>query len=142
MPENFIWIPNCQDWGGYTDRHVVLCKNTVEPYLNILNNLVLRSNDFFMKMKTYYQWNLEKLIKLNIQQNNVLHIVKEFPYVMYTVRNVNGSSSWVYGLGEYSNELGYYIKYMEEYEKSSYYKNEFENSGLQIDDYYKKCISQ
>jgi hypothetical protein len=142
MPENFIWIPNCQGWGGYTDRHAVLCKNTIEPYLNILNNLVLRSNDFFMKMKNYYEWNLEKLIKLNIQQNNVLHIVKEFPYVMYTVRNVNGPSSWVYGLGEYSNELGYYIKYMEEYEKSSYYKNEFENSGLQIDDYYTKCISQ
>ena len=93
-----------------------------------------------MKMKNYYEWNLEKLIKFNLDQNNAGHLIKHFPYVMYTVRNINGSSSWIWGLGQYSHELGYYIKYQGEYDKSTYYKNEFEKLGMPIDEFYKLKI--
>ena len=136
MNDNCIWIPDCEHYGGYTDRHVVLSKNNIESYLNILNNLVLRSNEYFMKMKHKGGWNLEKLIKFHLEQNNVLHLVKEFPYVMYSVRNINGTTRW--SIGDYSKELKCYIKYKSEYNKSSYYKNEFEKSGLSIDEFYKK----
>jgi hypothetical protein len=138
MNENCIWIPDCEDYGGYTDRHVILSKNNIESYLNIFNNFVLRSNEYFMKMKNKSNWNLEKLIKFHLEQNNVLHLVKEFPYIMYSVRNINGSTRWSYG--NFSNELGYYIKYLSEYNKSSYYKNEFEKSKLTIDEFYKKIL--
>ena len=106
--------------------------------LNILNNLVLRSNNYFMKMKTRSNWNLEQLIKFHLEQNNVLHLVKEFPYVMYAVRNINGSTRW--SQGNFSDKLGYYIKYQSEYDKSSYYKDEFEKSGLTIDEFYKNIF--
>lgn len=138
MNENCIWIPDCENYGGYTDRHVVLSKNNIESYLNIFNNFVLRSNEYFMKMKDRGNWNLEQLIKFHLEQNNVLHLVKEFPYVMYSVRNINGTTRWAQG--NYSNELGYYIKYQSEYDKSSYYKNEFEKSGLTIDEFYKNIF--
>ena len=139
MNNNCIWIPDCEHYGGYTDRHVVLSKNNIESYLNILNNLVLRSNEYFMKMQSRSNWNLEKLIKFHLEQNNVLHLVKEFPYVMYSVRNINGTTRW--SQGNYSDKLGYYIKYQSEYDKSSNYKNEFEKSGLTINEFYKKYIS-
>lgn len=139
MNEHNIWIPDCEYYGGYTDRHVILSKNHVEPYLNILNNLVLMSNKYFMKMKNINDWNLEKLIKFHLDQNNVLHLVKEFPYIMYAVRNINGNTRWV--LGNYSNDLGYYIKYKSEYDKSTYYKQHFNNLKLSIDDFYKKYIN-
>jgi len=139
MDETRIWIPDSEHYYGYTDRHVVLSKYNVEQYLNILNNLVLRSNEFFMKMKYNTIWNLEQLIKFNLEQNCVLNTVVEFPYVMYSVRNINGSTRW--SAGKYSNEYGYYIKYNTEYDKSSYYKNEFEKSGLTIDEFYKNvCL--
>jgi hypothetical protein len=138
MNENCIWMPDCEHYGGYTDRHVVLSKNNVETYLNILNNLVLRSNEYFMKMKDRCNWNLEQLIKFHLEQNNVLHLIKEFPYVMYSVRNINGTTRWQQG--NYSNKLGYYIKYQNEYDKSSYYKNEFKKTGLNIDEFYKQYI--
>jgi len=134
MNENCIWIPDCEHYGGYTDRHVVLSKNNIVQYLNILNNLILKSNEYFIKMQNYQNWNLEQLIKLHLEQNNVLHLVKEFPYIMYSVRSINGSTRWTPGV--YSNELGYNIKYCTEYNKSTYYKNEFENSGLIIDEFY------
>ena len=138
MNENCIWIPDCEHYNGYTDRHVVLSKNNIEPYLNILNNLVLRSNEYFMKMKCHSNWNVERLIKFNFEQNNLLHLVKEFPYVMYSVRNINGNTRWSKGI--YSKELGYYIKYQSEYDKSLFYKNEFEKSGSTIDEFYKQYI--
>jgi hypothetical protein len=138
MDENYIWIPDCEHYLGYTDRHVVLSKNNVEFYLNILNNLILRSNEYYMKMKNYNNWNLEQLIKFNLEQNNVAHLVREFPYIMYSVRNTNGSTRWTIGI--YSDELGYNIKYQSEYHKSSYYKNEFEKSGITIDEFYKQYI--
>ena len=42
--------------------------------------------------------------------------------------------------GNYSDILGYYIKYQSEFDKSSNYKNEFEKSGLTII-YKKKFIN-
>lgn len=134
LNETNIWIPDCENYGGYTDRHVILSKNTIVPYLNILNNIVVRSNEYFMKMKNFHEWNLEKIIKFNLEQNNVLHLVKEFPYIMYSVRNINGTTRW--SVGNYSNELGYYIKYQSEYDKSSYYKNKYKKSNLHINNFY------
>jgi hypothetical protein len=139
MNEDNIWIPNCEHYGGYTDRHVCLSRNNIECYLNILNNLVLRSNDYFNKMKFKIDWNLEKLIKFHLEQNNVLHLVKEFPYVMYAVRNINGTTRW--SLGSYSNKFGYYIKYPTEYNLSTDYKDQFDISNLSIDDFYKRLIN-
>ena len=138
MNENNIWIPDAEHYGGYTDRHVVLSQNNIISYLNILNNIVLRSNEYFIKMKLYNEWNLEQLIKFHLQQNNIEHLVKEFPYIMYSIRNINGNTRWTNGI--YSNELGYYIKYYNEYNKSNYYKNLFDTSNLSIDEFYKKHI--
>lgn len=138
MNDNCIWIPDCEHYGGYTDRHVVLSKNNIESYLNILNNLVLRSNEYFIKM-IHNTWNLEQLIKFHLEQNNVLHLVKEIPYIMYSVRSINGTTRW--SQGYYNEELGYYIKYSNEYDRSSYYKIQFEKSGLTIDEFYKKIYS-
>ena len=134
LNKKYIWIPDCEHYGGYTDRHAILSKNNIVAYLNILNNFVLLSNKYFIKMKNKNEWNLEKLIKFHLKQNKVLHRVKEFPYIMYSVRNINGSTRWSQGI--YSNELGYYIKYKTEYNKSSYYKKKFEKYGLSIDDFY------
>lgn len=135
MSDN-IWIPDSEQYGGYTDRHVILSKNTIVPYLNIFNNMVIRSNEYFMNM-IIKDWNLEQLIKMHLEKNNVIHLVKEFPYIMYSVRNINGTSRWAQG--DFSPELGYYIKYSTEYSKSCFYKNLFQQSGLTIDEFY-KCL--
>ena len=135
MNKSNIWIPNCEHYGGFTDRHVVLSQTNIIPYLDIFNNFVLKSNSYFMKMKMKTDWNLEKVIKFHLEQNNVLHLVKEFPYIMYSVRNINGSTRW--SGGNYSDIHGYYIKYPSEFDISTHYKNEFEKSRLPISYFYK-----
>jgi len=138
MNKNNIWIPDGEDYGGYTDRHAVLSNHTIIPYLNILNNLVHRSNEFFICMSIPRELNLEKIIKLNLSKNDVDKDVRSFPYVMFSVRNINGSTRWTKGF--FCEELGYFIKYPNEHIKSSFFKKEFELSGLNIDDYYRKYL--
>ena len=46
LNENYIWIPDGEHYGGYTDRHVVLSKNNIEVYLNILNFHFLQIVDY------------------------------------------------------------------------------------------------
>jgi len=139
MNSNCIWIPNAEHYGGYTYRHAILSKTTIVPYLNILNCLFERSNNYFMKMKSYTEWNLEKLIRFHLEENKIDHLVREFPYVMYTVRSPTGSTRWE--KGTFSKELGYCIKYPSEFDKSEYYKTLFESSGLSIDAFYQKIIT-
>jgi hypothetical protein len=138
MDEKNIWIPDSEYYGGYTDRHVILSNDNIESYLNILNNMVLKSNEYFMKMKIKENWNLEQLIKFNLKENNVLFLVKQFPYIMYSVRNINGTTRWQ--KGTFSKKLGYYIKYESEYKSSLYFKDLFVKSKLTIDEFYKKMI--
>lgn len=140
LNEKYIWVPNGEHYYGYTDRHVILSPNNIENYLNILNNMVLKSNEYYMKMKmkNIDNWNLEQLIKFNIEQNNVLHLVKEFPYVMYSVRNKNGTTRW--RGGDYSDIHGYYIKYQSEYDKSTDYVKLYKKHNITIDSFYRRFI--
>jgi hypothetical protein len=134
-----IWIPNSEHYGGYTDRHAILSNTNIIQYLNVLESLILQSNDYYTKMETHQNWNLEQLIKFHLQQNNTLHLVREFPYIMYAVRNIDGSTRWAQG--QYSEEHGYYIKYHTEYDKSTYYKSKYNDSGRTIDEFYSSEIN-
>ena len=155
LSEDNIWIPDAESYEGFTDRHVVLTRNFVEPYLNILETMITKSNEYFMKMSHYhnyqnfiFHWNLERLIYFHLREHGLLPLVKEFPYVMYTVRPINGSSSWTYGMGEFSQEHNCYIKYRGEYERSKIYKELFsqfsllkrENRDINIDTFCKFLI--
>jgi len=84
-----IWIPDYEHYDGYTDKHAILSKTNIKSYLNILNNMVQKSNEYYMKMKNINKnnWNIEQLIKFHLEQNNVINLIKEFPYIMYTCRN-------------------------------------------------------
>jgi hypothetical protein len=138
MDPKYIWIPNGEHYGGYTDRHVILSKSNIETYLNIFNNFVFRSNEYFTKMENKTDWNLEKLIKFHLEQNNVADLVKWMPYIMYSVRNINGTTRW--SSGNFSKQLGYYIKYHTEYNQANNFKQQFEVSKLTIDDFYKNYL--
>ena len=125
LTADHVWIPDEEWYGGYTDRHAVLTRDTVEPYLNIFNNMVLRSHTYYTKMKAYNNWNLERLIRFHLVENGINHLVKAFPYVMYSVRGNNGTTRWSVGI--YNDALGYNIKYKSEYDRPFYYKAKWDD---------------
>jgi hypothetical protein len=139
LNENFLWFPNEEHYGGYTDRHIILSKKNIIEYLNIFNTMVIKSDQYYNKMIFCKIWNLERCIKFHLEECGSINKIKEFPYIMYAVRGINGSTRW--STGEYNNELGYFIKYHSEYNKSLYYKNLFNNSNKSINDFYLNLIN-
>jgi hypothetical protein len=138
LNERYIWIPDSEDYNGLCDRLVVLSKYNIEKYINILENFYKKSNKYYQNIENETMWNMERILKMNLEENNIIHLVRRFPYISYCVRNLNGSTR--YSPGYYNNDLGYYIKYHTEYEKSNYYKNNFTDSGLSIYQFYKEKI--
>ena len=130
----YIYIPNSEHYGGYTDRHTILSKNNIIQYLDIFNCFVLKSNDYFNKMKLHQKWNLEQVIKFHLKQHSLINYVKEIPYIMYSVRSENIATRG--GIGTFNEKLGYYIKYHSEYNISTMYKLLYENSNITIDEFY------
>lgn len=148
MDNKYIWIPDSEHYGGYTDRHAVLSKENIHCYLDILTNITIRSFEYYTGMLFHNEWNLEQLIRYHLYKNNAMGSIREFPYVMYSVRSPNGTTRW--STGEFSENFGYYIKYQSEFDKSSYYKEQFNKYKseecnlyyLNIDNFYKKFIKK
>lgn len=138
LSKDAIYIPNGELYSGVTDRHVILPKKFVVAYLNILNNMVSQGAKYYEEMVVCQPLNLEQLIKLHLTQNNVFQFVKLFPYVMYTVRPVGGSTRWSSGV--YSKEHGYFIKYPEEHHTAQIHQRAFKKGRCSLDDFYKQRI--
>ena len=111
-----IWIPDGEAYGGVTDRHAVLSSKHLVPYLNIADPILVHTDRLFNEMKHYSEWNLEKFIYFMLGAQGLAEDINYFPYCMYSVRAREGSTSWTRGV--WSDELGYYIKYPEEYASS------------------------
>lgn len=138
LSENHIYIPNGEGYGGITDRHVILPKKFLISYLDILNKMVTHGNEYYTKMRSHKNWNLEQFIKFHLLESSVWNQVQFFPYIMYSVRSEEGTTRW--STGTYSSKHGYYIKYLSEYKLALHNRLLFEKERRSLDDFYKAHI--
>ena len=113
LNSNYIWIPNEEKYGGYTDRHAILSRKNLYDYLNLIEPILLEPNILYEKMKSKNNWNLEKYIKFHLDQKGYSNKVRFFPYIMYSVRNNKIKTK--YNPGRYSYRHKFFIKYFKEY---------------------------
>ena len=113
LKSNYIWIPNGEKYGGYTDRHAILSKENIYDYLNLLEPILKEPDKLFDLMKIKNNWNLERYIKFYLNKKGYSKKVKFFPYVMYSVRN--NKIKTTFRPGKYSVKHKYFIKYFKEY---------------------------
>lgn len=113
LNSNYIWMPNEEKYGGYTDRHAILSKNNLYDYLNLIEPILLEPNILYDKMKSKKDWNLEKYIKFYLDQKGYSKKIRFFPYIMYSVRN--NKIKTIYRPGRFSYKHKYFIKYFKEY---------------------------
>jgi hypothetical protein len=109
----FIWIPNGEDYGGYTDRHIVVNAEDLISVLSISDSIVEDPDELFSQMSFQSQWNLEKFIKFSFARAGIVKKVRRYPYTMYSVRSIDGHTRW--SEGKYASMYHYYIKYDDEY---------------------------
>lgn len=113
LDEQYIWIPYGEDWGGYTDRHIILNKNDLKYALDLIRRILIDTDQLFEEMKFYDQWNIEQYLKYHMIKSGVSHRVKRYPRSMFTVRGNNDKTRWAYG--EFNELLQCYVKYQNEY---------------------------
>ncbi|MBN2432794.1 MAG: hypothetical protein JXQ27_15065 [Acidobacteria bacterium] len=109
----YIWIPDGEDYGGYTDRHLIAHRSDILPVLSVADRILTEPEALYTEMAHCTNWNLERFIKFSFTSMGLEPKIRRFPYTMYTVRSVGGNTRW--RRGDYSGRLGYYIKYYDEY---------------------------
>lgn len=109
----FIWIPHGEDYGGYTDRHIVASREDLLTVLSISDRIIEDPDELFSEMNFDSQWNLEKFIKFSFAKAGIAEKIRRYPYTMYSVRSIDGHTRWAQG--KYVSNYGYYIKYENEY---------------------------
>ena len=113
LDPKYIWIPNGEKYGGYTDRHAVLSKYNFKDYLNLIEPILLEPDNLYKKMKSKENWNLERYIKFHLDQKGYSDKVRMFPYIMFSVRT--NKIKTTFRPGTYSYKHKFYIKYFKEY---------------------------
>ena len=79
------------------------------------------SNKFFPLGAKVPIPNPETFLKIWLDENGLGKKIRFFPYVMFTVRDKYGTTTW--GEGTWHNDLKCYIKYPEEYKSYEHYKD-------------------
>lgn len=114
LDKEHIWIPDGEDWGGFTDRHIVVSRKYIEDILSIADPIIHAPDKLLEEMlKESHDWNLERYIKYSFEKLGLASQVRRYPYTMFTVRKGDTHTTW--GVGNYSPRLGYHVKYDGEY---------------------------
>jgi hypothetical protein len=136
LQDEYIWIPFGEDYGGICDRAVVLSKSNFTNYVCILEGAYNWSNAYYRlieKLPTT-ELNMEQILQWHLVLANAHRSIRRYPNISYAVRGKNDATRW--STGTYNDELGYYIKYPNEYAHACLVKNAHEESRLPIDDFY------
>ncbi len=116
LDNQFIWIPNGEDYGGYTDRHILCPTKYILEVLSVAENILKEPNQLIKQLNNYNYWNLESYLKFAYHEKGLGKLIKRFPYIMYAVKAKNAHTSWSQGV--YNEKFGYNIKYKHEYTSS------------------------
>ena len=116
LAPEYIWMPEGEQYQRYTDRHVVANSKEIIKCINLMDDIILTPKKLYRSMMFFDKWNLETFIARHFKKNKLDQKVKIFPPVMFTVREKSGKTRWKKGI--YNSELGCYVKYKGEFDKS------------------------
>lgn len=109
LDNQYIWIPNGEQYGGYTDRHMLCPATKILQTLSVADILARDPELVIGEMKHIHRWNLEKYLKFHMKKSGLENSIRTFPYTMYAVREPGGHTSW--SEGTFDPALKVYIKY-------------------------------
>lgn len=116
-----LWIPDGEDYGGVTDRHLVVSADDLVASLGLIDDILLRPCALAAEMSGRDDWNIERYLRFQFEKKGLAPRVRRFPYVMFTVRGQTDSSSWSWG--QYDAETAMIVKYKSERDEALKYQN-------------------
>lgn len=116
LDPRYLWIPGGADFGGITDRHLVVSSQDLVDSCNLIDDLLLRPTEMLNAMMAKNDWNIECYIYQHYKRNNLLSRTKRFPYVMFLVRDTGDPTAW--SEGNFDPKIGMVVKYHRELDLS------------------------
>lgn len=115
LDNNFMWIPNGEDYYGITDRYLICNSSHILKALNILPPVVLNPQKYW---QIAGHINPEGLIKRRWVEEGLWESVRRFPRNMFTCASWNDTSRWL--IADFSRMVseGVYLKYVDEYRRT------------------------
>lgn len=113
----YLWVPKGQDFGGVTDRHLIVPSEHVLTALNILPHVLAHPNDYPRLSEPDY--NPESLLRDVWMKQGIGKLVKRFPRMMFTCVNpfMADHTRWRKA-GPIAEKEGVRLKYTKEYDLS------------------------
>lgn len=129
-----IWIPYGEFYWGVTDRHVVISKEYLKAYLDLIDPILKDTPKLIENMLAYNpkpNWNHEQYILFHLKSLNQASKIRFLPYMMFSVRGQSTQTRW--SQGEFDPGLGCYVKYPHEKIRTALTKKYLtDNSGKVI----------
>lgn len=122
-----IWFPFGEFYGGLTDRHLVLSSADVPRVLNMIDDILLRTDDLMARLGPRPNFNIESYIYFHLRSRDLIRRTRLFPYVMFTVRDKGDPTSWA--AGTWNDEAGLTIKYPSEYQLAKAWRERIATRG-------------
>lgn len=116
LDRRYIWIPDGERYGGYTDRHVVVPAQLAPRLLSVADIITREPESVMADMAHDDEWNLEKVLRHHYRACGLESRIRLFPYTMYSVREPGAHTRWKEGTWEPG--VGAYIKYRSEYRRA------------------------
>lgn len=112
LPNDRIWIPEGEDYGGITDRcHIFPSK----LYKEILGVVEYMDSDIGFKQISQMNPNPEQVLKVSFEFYNILNLVHRYKRCQFTVATQNDTTRWQKANIKLLNYDDLYIKYINEY---------------------------
>lgn len=118
-----IYFPNGEQYGGVTDRHVIVPRERLLDFLDVWGSFFLEFAVTLHELAKRQDWNLEQILAWHLQKRGMLEKTAFFPYIFFTIRPPGVSSSW--SLGKYSPRYRGYVKYEEEFKRAVFFQRAF-----------------
>jgi hypothetical protein len=123
LSDRRIYVLDGEQYGGVCDRHLVVPRRYFEPVLGGLVEPVFsdprglkRRIDSVVAREGWFLFNIERLLAMRLREAGLWRRVRYLPYVPFAVRAPGGPTAW--SAGEFDEELGCYVKYPTETERS------------------------
>lgn len=113
LPNNKIWIPQGEDYGGITDRCHIFPSSLAKEMLGVVE--YMDSNIGFSDISKIYNPNPEIVLLLSFRFYNLLNKIQRYKRCQFAVATKHDTTRWQKADIELPNYKDLYIKYINEY---------------------------
>lgn len=122
LSDRHIYVLDGEHYGGVSDRHILVPRRFVKPFLAIADP-VFRDPEGLKRrinqrsaVQGWWVVNAERFLASRLRDLGLWRHLKYLPYVPFAVRAPGGSTRWRDGV--FNENLGYFVKYPTELERS------------------------